>query len=195
MRKFHLRNFGLRVLRASAIENRFGRCRIVHGKTYRALAILEREGLKRQNVDASIGERLTELSKRSRAVFQSDGELLRGGHNRTSLRCASGEGLGGSCEMQRCPESYSCATRAARPRVPCRVPKKKVFPDDVLKRFSHSRLELGYRDVRCANSRSISPVVRAPCLALVGRPRPPSRAHLCPGRSHEPQGLRTSTFS
>src|SRR6266481_2917014 len=128
MRKSHLRHFGLRVLRTSAIENRFGRCRIVHGKTYRALAILEREGLKRENVDASIGERLTELSKRSRPVFQSDGELLHGGHIRTSLRCASGEGLGGSCEMQRCPESYSCATRAARPA--CRAAfRKKVFPN------------------------------------------------------------------
>src|SRR6266850_2140464 len=86
--------------------------------------------------------------------------------------------------------------RRAQQGPACRAAfRKKVFPNDVLKRFSHSRPELGYRDVRCANSRSISPVVRAACLALVGRPRPPGRAHLCPGRSHEPQGLRTSAFS
>src|SRR5258708_688568 len=52
-----------------------------------------------------------------------------------------------------------------------------------------------YRDVRRANSRSLSPCARAACLALVGRRRPPGRPHLCPGRSNEPQGLRASPFS
>ena len=39
--------------------------------------------------------------------------------------------------------------RGARSKAPRAVPRseKKVFPDDVLKRFSHSRPELGYRDV------------------------------------------------
>src|SRR5882724_9780760 len=95
MGKSHLRNFGLRVIRASAIENRFGRCRIVQDESYRALAILEREGLKRENIDASIGESLAELSKHSWPVIKSDGELLRGRHNVNLLTVCLGDGLGG----------------------------------------------------------------------------------------------------
>jgi hypothetical protein len=69
MGKSHLRNFSLCVIRAPAIENRSGRCRIIQHETYGALAILEGERLKRENVDAFIGESLAELSKRSRPVF------------------------------------------------------------------------------------------------------------------------------
>jgi hypothetical protein len=55
---------------------------------------------------------------------------------------------------------------------------------------------MGYRDVRRANSRSLSPfAVPAAYLALARRRRPPCRPYLCPGRPHEPQGLRASTFS
>src|ERR1700730_8241844 len=92
MGKSHLRNFALRIIGLSAVENGFGRCRIVEDETYRALAILKREGLKCENVDTFHGESLAELSKCSRLIFESDGELLHGRHNGTSSRCASGTG-------------------------------------------------------------------------------------------------------
>jgi hypothetical protein len=86
------RNFGFRVIRASTIENLFGYHCTVQDETYGTLAILERKGLKRENVDALIGEGLAQLSKRTWSVLESDGELLHGGHNRTSLRQVSGIG-------------------------------------------------------------------------------------------------------
>jgi hypothetical protein len=89
----------------------------------RALAFLDRERLKRENVDASFGEGLAELAKRSRSVFQTDCELLSGGHGRNLLTVYLGDGLAGSCKIQRWLESYSGEAGASRPRVLGRVPK------------------------------------------------------------------------
>jgi hypothetical protein len=76
-----------------AIENRFGHGRIVQDETYGALALLQRERLKRENVDALFGEGLAELAKRSRSVFQTDCELLSGGHGRNLLAVYLVDGL------------------------------------------------------------------------------------------------------
>src|ERR1700694_825255 len=126
MGKSHLRNFGFRVIRASVIENLSGHCRTFQDETYGTLAILVRKGLKSENVDALIGEGLAQLSKRSWPVFESDRELLHGGHGRNLLTVGLGEGLEDPCEMQRCPESYSCEACAARRHVLGRVPKTSV---------------------------------------------------------------------
>src|SRR5258708_32499441 len=105
--QLHVRNLGLCVICALLIENRFGRCVIVQNEMNRALALLRRERLKRKDIDVLIGESLAQLSKRSRLVFLADCELLSDRHGRTSLSCTPGDGLGRSCEMQRCPKSYS----------------------------------------------------------------------------------------
>jgi hypothetical protein len=47
MDEFHLRDLGLGVVRALAIEDRFGQWRKVQHEVDRALALLKREGLKR----------------------------------------------------------------------------------------------------------------------------------------------------
>src|SRR5258708_36324983 len=72
----HFRSLSLGVVCLLAIENRFGHGRIVQDETYGALALLQRERLKRENVDALFGEGLAELAKRSRSIFQTDCELL-----------------------------------------------------------------------------------------------------------------------
>src|SRR5260370_30224560 len=69
MNEFHLCDLSLGVVRASAIEDRSGRWRKVQHEVDRALALLKREGLKRENLDVLIGDSLAELSKRSRPVF------------------------------------------------------------------------------------------------------------------------------
>jgi len=79
--------------------------------------------LKRENVDALFGEGLAELAKRSRSVFQTDCELLIGGHGRNLLTMYLGDGLAGSCKIQRYPESYSCEAGTSRRGVLGRVPK------------------------------------------------------------------------
>ena len=67
--KRHLRDFGLAVISALAIQRRLGLVRIVHNETDGALALLVRELLIRDNVDVLLGESLAELAKRSRPVF------------------------------------------------------------------------------------------------------------------------------
>jgi len=54
---------------ALAIQGRLGRGRVVQYKTDGALALLERQLLKCENVDILIGESLANFSKRSRPVF------------------------------------------------------------------------------------------------------------------------------
>jgi len=79
--------------------------------------------MKRENVDALFGEGLAELSKRSRSVFQTDCELLGGGHGRNLLTVYLGDGLAGSCKIQRWLESYSGEAGTSRRRALGRVPK------------------------------------------------------------------------
>src|SRR3984893_13198407 len=107
MSKRHFRNLSLGVVCLLAIENRFGHGRIVQDEAYGALALLQRERLKRENVDALFGEGLAELAKRSWSVFQTDCELLSGGHGRNLLAVYLEDQLEGSCEIQLCLESYS----------------------------------------------------------------------------------------
>jgi hypothetical protein len=49
-----------------------------------------------------------------RLVFLADCELLSDRHGRNFLIVYLGDGLGSSCEMQRCPESYSSDVSASR---------------------------------------------------------------------------------
>ncbi len=75
--------------------------------------------MKRENVDALFGQGLAELAKRSRSVFQTDCDLLSGGHDRNLLAVYLEDGLERSCEIQRSLESYSGdlpASRAKRNR-------------------------------------------------------------------------------
>jgi transposase InsO family protein len=69
MDEFHLRDLSLGVVRALAIEDRFGQWRIVQHEVDSALALLDRDRLKRENLDVLIGESLAEFSKRSGPVF------------------------------------------------------------------------------------------------------------------------------
>jgi len=69
MGKVDLCNFTLSVVSALAIQGRLGSGRVVQYETDGALALLERQLLKCENVDILIGESLAKLSKRSRAVF------------------------------------------------------------------------------------------------------------------------------
>src|ERR1700730_18430479 len=125
MSKRHFRNLSLGVVCLLAIENRFGHGRIVQDETYGALALLQRERMKRENVDALFGEGLAELAKRSRSIFQTDCELLSGGHGRNLLAAYLLHGLERSCEIQRCLASYSGdlpVSRAKRNRFTvCRI--------------------------------------------------------------------------
>src|SRR5258708_8345480 len=114
MSKRHFRNLSLGVVRLLAIENRFGHGRTVQDEAYGTLALLQRERLKRENVDALFGEGLAELAKRSRSVFQTDCELLSGGHGRNLLAVYLEDGLERSCEIQLCLESYSGDAPASR---------------------------------------------------------------------------------
>src|SRR6267154_6535049 len=100
--QLHVRNLGLCVICALLIENRFGRCVIVQNEMNRTLALLRRERLKREDIDVLIGESMAQLSKRSRLVFLADCELLSDRHGRNLLIVYLGDGLGSSCEMQRC---------------------------------------------------------------------------------------------
>ena len=70
--------------------------------------------MKRENVDALFGDGLAEFSKRSRSVFQTDCELLIGGHGRNLLAVYLGNGLETSCEIQRRLEAYSNDAGASR---------------------------------------------------------------------------------
>src|SRR5260370_20539555 len=133
MSECYFRNLSFGVVRLLAIENRFGHCRIVQHEADSALAFLDRARMKRENVDALFGEGLAELAKRSRSVFQTDCELLGGGHgNLFTVYLANG--LETSCEIQRRLEAYSNdagASRLLRDRrssvVPAH-PKKAVMP-------------------------------------------------------------------
>jgi hypothetical protein len=69
MNEFHLGDLSLGVVRPSAIEDLSGRWRKVQHEVDRALALLKRERLKRENLDVLIGESLAEFSKRSGPVF------------------------------------------------------------------------------------------------------------------------------
>jgi len=69
MSHFDLRNVGLFVITALAVQSGLGFVRIVHNETDRALALFVRELLIRENVDASFGEGLAEFAKRSRPVL------------------------------------------------------------------------------------------------------------------------------
>src|ERR1700757_4335517 len=111
-------NLRLGVIHLLAIKNRFAQGWIVEDEAYRALALLQRERLKRENVDGLFGEGLAELAKRSRSVFQADGELLSGGHGRNLLVVyLEGMEWNGPARIQRCPESYSGEEAASRCRV------------------------------------------------------------------------------
>jgi len=66
---FDLRNVGLFVITALTVQSGLGFVRIVHNETDRALAFFARELLISENVDASFGEGLAELAKRSRPVL------------------------------------------------------------------------------------------------------------------------------
>src|SRR5712664_3508459 len=114
MTECHFRNLSLSVVRLLAIENRFGHGRIVQDETYGALALLQRERVKRENVDALFGEGVAELAKRSRSVFQTDCELLSDGHGRNLLAVYLVDELERSREIQRCLESYSGDLPASR---------------------------------------------------------------------------------
>src|SRR5258708_36365213 len=119
MSKCHFRNLSLGVVCLLAIENRFGHGRIVQDETYGALALLQRERLKRENVDALFGEGLAELAKRSRSIFQTDCELRSGGPGRNLLAVYLGDRLERSCKIQRCLACYCGdlpASRAKRNR-------------------------------------------------------------------------------
>ena len=68
MGKFDLRHFSLSVIGALAVQSRLGSGRVVQYEMDRALALLESQLLKCENVDILIGESLAKLSKRSRSV-------------------------------------------------------------------------------------------------------------------------------
>src|SRR6266851_7011490 len=114
MSECHFRNLSLGVVRLLEVENRFGHCRIVQHEADGALALLESARMERENVDALFGEGLAELAKRSRSVFQTDCELLSGGHGRNLLAVYLEDGLERSCEIQLCLESYSDGLPASR---------------------------------------------------------------------------------
>jgi hypothetical protein len=80
MGKFDLRNLGLFVVTALAVENGLGSVRIVHNETDGAVALLVRELLICKDVDAFFGEGLAEFAKCSRPVLQADCEFPCGRH-------------------------------------------------------------------------------------------------------------------
>jgi hypothetical protein len=69
MGKFDLRNFALFVITALAVQNDLGSVRIVHNETDGALALLGRELLIRENVDAFFGEGFAKFAKCSRPIL------------------------------------------------------------------------------------------------------------------------------
>src|SRR5215471_11429992 len=94
MRERHCCNVPLTVIGALAVKSRFGCRRIVQHKTHLTFSFLNRAGMKRENVDVLLGQRLTDLSKCPRLVFQIYGEFLSDRHNWNLLPVYLGDGLG-----------------------------------------------------------------------------------------------------
>src|SRR6266478_2291976 len=103
-----LRDFSLGVISALAIQGRLGRGRVVQYETDGALALLERQLLKCENVDILIGESLAKLSKGSRSVFQANCKLFVDWHDVNLTFDLLGDEPG-SCEAEQPKILRRCA--------------------------------------------------------------------------------------